>query len=133
MKKLLLALTILFAPSLAYAQVAGPLDNFAWDYRTADITTFAVSRFEVCVDATCRNFVPADILWSNPTPTPPAGFSSYRIPVGAQTVGSHTIAVRACNTAAPNNAGCGDALSLQFTFELKPTVPANGRFVPGGQ
>jgi hypothetical protein len=131
MKKLLLTCIFLFAPVIAHAQVAGPLDNFAWDYRTSDITLYAVSRFEVCVDSVCRNFVPADALWSNPTPTPPAGFSSYRVPVGAQTVGQHVIAVRACNTAAPNNAGCGDSISLQFTFELKPSTPTNGRFVPG--
>jgi hypothetical protein len=127
MRKYIFVAFLLLIPNPLFAQNVGPLDSFAWDYVNSDRTTYNVVEFEVCIDGSCVRHQETAVRWVNASPPPPVGQTSYKIPIGPQTVGQHTLTVAACNTS-----GCGNTISIPFVFILSPPAVLNGRFVSGG-
>jgi hypothetical protein len=85
-----------------------PLDAVQWDYLTQEFTFWGITRFEVSWDGKA---------WSSQGKPDPyvntltsAGARSYHAP-NPFTTGTHTAAVRACNTM-----GCGSSSGL-FSFK----------------
>ncbi len=117
-----LAWLLLLASSAAFGQVPAVTQNNspALDYLTVNLTTWAVTRFEIQFDTGA--FVSIGL----PTPTDDTktgiGAHTYagaKLGTYGLTVGSHTFAARACNAA-----GCGTASSPPFSFSYAPILDA---------
>jgi hypothetical protein len=89
--------TLVASLLLFQAVTIGPTDAIGFDYATAEMTTYAVSRFEVSWDnsAYASLGIPATVAGA------PAGFSTYKV-IPPFTSGQHTVVFRACNAL-----GCG--------------------------
>lgn len=106
--------------------VAQAGQSFAWDYADADLSAGAVTRFEIQIDG--GTFTSVGMAQTFTDPDTPSGAKSYKTPIPALTTGSHTVAVRACNTEL-----CGDATSpVGFVLAVKPATATGVRIVAGG-
>lgn len=126
MKKWLwLVLFVLVAvPVLAQVPVAVAGDRIAWDYKDADLSNYAVNRFEIQIDSGAWTSV------GIPTQTTAtADGKTYLVPFPALQPGNHTVSVRACN-ADLCSAGLGP---LGFKLAVVPVDGSNLRIVKGGQ
>jgi hypothetical protein len=117
-RRLLVVVALLSLPTTAAAQsvIIGPTDAIAFDYENADVITYAVDHFEVQWDG--QPWLPLDVTGAVFPDTGPEALS-YRV-VPPFTVGTHTVAFRACNLAA----GCGGASSpFDFAYAVVPPLP----------
>jgi len=117
----LAALLMVVAVPAAQAPVIGPNDAIGFDYRDADLTGFAVSRFEASYDSGtwAAIGIPPVAIVTN-------GISTYRV-IPPQAQGTHTVAFRACNAV-----GCSSS-SGPFAFAVlgtPTTAPGNVRRIP---
>lgn len=140
MKRMLLigvALALLVGAGPAAAQTpptAGPLDSVRFDYRDADLSTYQVIRFELCVDGQASGCVQSDPAAARFTPStdqggaPAAGESAYKIQIPALTAGNHSLIIRACNASV-----CTDSTPLPFTFAIVPPAATVRGFVSGDE
>jgi hypothetical protein len=103
---------------------ASPGQRFGFDYRTSDLTTFQVARFELQIDGGA--WVSVGMPPSAPQPDTPADFTTLGVPIPALTPGQHTASLRACNSV------CGEG-SVPFTFLMvvEPPAPGQGRIIGG--
>lgn len=125
MKKFLLAVAMVLAtvvPASAQPQ-ATPTQRIAFDYAVADLTTFAVVRFEVKWDAgafTSIN-IPPPVSTAN-------GVAVYAVDFPPLTPGQHSFEARACNATA-----CSEpSPTFVFTLVVVPPVPGGVRIIAGG-
>lgn len=97
---------------------------FLWDYPTELLNAGNVNRFELQIDGGTW----ADVGRTAATDQTgvPAGAVLYAASVPALTIGSHVVAVRACNVTE-----CGDISSLKFVISIKPGPVQNLR-IGGG-
>src|SRR5262245_49349996 len=117
MKKLLIAALLLFA----YANASAQVQLYAvWDYPDAEIAD--VTRFDVRVDGGA--YVSAGIPNPETLPDTMAGHKSFRYPLPPITNGTHSVAVRACNTL-----DCSFDVAAAFKL-IGP--PKNPRVTKGG-
>ena len=128
MVRILLCGVLALVPVLAWAQpTATPGQAFAFDFVTADLATYSVTRFEMRVDTGTWVSVAIPTV-ANDTQTP-AGSSTYRVAIPALTPGAHSVAFRACNSG-----GCGTASApLDFTLVIVPPPPSGVRVAGVGQ
>src|SRR5690242_9730943 len=122
MKRLVVAVLLigsLRGALLAQSVILTPTDALGFDYLDADLTSFAVARFEVSYDlgAWTSLGLPAPFALSDTI----AGAHTYKV-VPQFTTGSHSVQFRACNAA-----GCGSAsAAFPFAVESAPaSAPAN--------
>lgn len=117
------------APTVTlYAQaseIIGPTDAIGFDYVDVDYQNSQVNRFEASYDGAPFTGLNAAV-YQNAN-----GVTTYRF-VPPQTNGTHTVAVRACNSIE-----CGAATSpFGFAFPVvnppTPNAPTNLRKVPRG-
>jgi hypothetical protein len=97
---------------------------FLWDYATADLTTGAVDRFELKLDA--GEWTDVGRLASDDQSEAPAGTTTYTVRIPPLTLGEHTAMLRACNPVE-----CSEPTSLTFVVSIKPVPP--GHFRVGGK
>lgn len=111
---LIVVLALCLLPALASAQV-GPSEYIAWDYGTADLTTYQITHFDACIDASpCATVsVTGGAVLSDTL----ANSTSFWRQVSGLTDGTHSIAVRACNASA-----CSPATVYSFTYD-DPAIP----------
>lgn len=108
----------MFATLSAFGQVPTGTQNNApaFDYVTADLTAFSVTRFELQLDAGA--FVSIGLPAATDDTKTGAGAHTYAGPklgTFGLSVGSHTFNARACNTG-----GCGAASAVPFAFTYAP-------------
>jgi hypothetical protein len=124
MKKLILALLLLFASSAASGQTVVLKNSgrsFGWDYIAADIKTYAIVRFELRLDAQPYSSVGIPAIQNDAQTLP--GNDTYVTPIpNTIALGNHTAVVRACTATFCTS----DSLPLAFVFAEVP-VPANSR------
>jgi len=117
--RFIIALTLVFIPSIVLAQ-ATVNDSVAWDYSSANLTTYSVTHFNVCFDtnqlctqvlATSGSFVDVDTQ---------ANHVSFARLIPAITPGAHNFTVAACNVGS-----CSEISSFNFTFDAQP-ISATG-------
>lgn len=128
MKRLLFAMlfVILAAPVMAQTPTMLPGQSVGFDYPDADLTTYAITRFEVKWDSQAwasiglpTGIVDAQTLTGQKTYKATPTFSS----------GSHQFSVRVCNVV-----GCSPASTPPFAFVVlsaPPSAPGNLRITPG--
>jgi len=126
LRTLIASLVIGLCSSVLSAQTppASPGQRFGFDYRTSDLTTFKVERFELQIDGGA--WVSVQMPPSAPQPDTPADFTTLAVPIPALTPGDHTVSLRACNSA------CGDG-SPAFAFQMvvQPPAPVRARILGG--
>lgn len=120
----LLMVAALVANVAAQAPTATPTQAFGVDYLDADMTTYAVTRFEIQVDGGA--FTSVGIPPKQNDMQTPAGGSTYKIAIPPMTPGSHTVGVRVCNVVT-----CSTATPLSFTFSITPVAPPTPRIIGG--
>jgi hypothetical protein len=108
---------------IAALQIQTP-PAFLWDYATADLTTGAVDRFELKLDA--GEWTDVGRLASDDQSEAPAGTTTYTVRIPPLTLGAHTAQLRACNPVE-----CSDVAELKFVVSIKPAAP--GHFRVGGK
>lgn len=126
-KKSLIALIalMLFAGVLLAqtAPIVGPNETVGFDYSDADLTTYAVTRFEAAYDGAPYATVQTTAVVLSDTP---AGAKTYKLTLPFSS-GTHTVVIRACRLE-----GCGGG-SVPFAFAfpvVNPNVPTHVRKVP---
>ena len=103
--------------------VATASQSFAFDYKDADLTAGAVTRFEMAVDGGTWATIGVPPVGNDALTQP--GSKTYVVPIPALTTGTHTVAFRACNASI-----CGDSsLPLSFVLAVKPATPTGLRIV----
>ena len=106
---------------LSVAQTARTGSFFAWDYETAAITQQGIDRFEMQIDG--GTWVNVGLNPSTADATTLPGYTTFRTPIPALTLGPHTVALRACNPQECSN----PTTDLPFTFSIRPDTPRNPR------
>lgn len=100
--------TLVASLLLWQAVTIGPTDAIGFDYATAEMTTYAVTRFEVSWDTSAFASLGIPPLVSAGAPV---GFQTYKV-IPPFTSGQHTVVFRACNAL-----GCGGG-STPFRLRL---------------
>ncbi len=115
----------------AAGPIIGPQDALGFDYLTADLTTFTVSRFEVSWDnATCASsgaWSAIGIPTGRTLADTPGGALTYPV-VPPFTSGSHLWCVRAVNIAGPG--GPAGPLDFAAVGSVPTAIPTNLRKIP---
>src|SRR4030095_5037077 len=128
MRSVLVVVVALFAlPATLTAQsvIIGRTEAFAFDYLTADAVLYQLDHFEAQWDG--QAWIALGPIAGIVLPDTLPEALSYRV-VPPFTVGTHTVALRACSLAA----GCGGASSpFDFAYAVVPPLPpGNLRKVP---
>jgi hypothetical protein len=105
------------APALQGSAIIGPTEAIAFDYRDADLATYAVVRFEASWDGQPFDVVTVDAII---LPDTLPGYTTYRsVPPFAS--GTHTVSFRACRVEE-----CGGG-SEPFRVRIRRHVSADAR------
>ena len=105
---------------LTVALQSTPTPTFLWDYKSADLSTGEVNRFELQIDK--GEWTDVGRMAAADQSEAPAGSTTYTVNVPALTLGQHTAQVRACNPVE-----CSEPAVLTFTISIKPVPPSNFR------
>jgi hypothetical protein len=141
--KFFVLLLVLLIPATVSAQTAGPRDSIRFDYSDADLASYGVIRFEICLapaggqmtctatpDLATMRFIPA----ADQGGPPASGFTAYRTPLTPLQPGvSYTAGVRACSSSQCGLTGLNGELPVSFRFVPEPVAPANQQLIRGGE
>lgn len=135
-------LLVLLVPAVTYGQTAGPRDSIRFDYSDAELASYEVIRFELCLapaggQMTCTATPAIAVMRFTPAADqggPPAsGFTAYRTPLTPLQPGvSYTAGVRACSSSQCGLTGVNSELPVSFRFVPEPATPVNQQLIRGG-
>jgi hypothetical protein len=108
-------------PAQVTVPVAKPSDSILWSYTDADVASFQITEFVICLDAQpCVHLPPA----TNKSTT--AEIYAWKLP--ALTVGAHTAKLQACNADM-----CSSSVAFDFKLQITPNPPINIRIGSSGK
>ena len=123
MKTLVLTLTFLFISTAAFAQVATPNRQLAWDQTNVANAAEAQSfTYKYYPDGAAVGIALTGVTCTGTTTV------TCTVPFPAFTPGQHTLTLTASNVAGES----AKSAVFSFSFEVVPTAPSNLRLVSAG-
>lgn len=119
MKKLVLALALLFVPSVAAAQVV-PTDKLAWDIQAPDLATAQAYTYKYYPDSSTSGINLTGVTCTS-VGTPAVITCRTNFP--AFTPGAHTLTITASNAAGES----AKSATYKFDLVVVPQAPSNIR------